>query len=250
MREAFLPESLTHTLPLQIAERVGAAIVDERFPPGERLKEVELAATFGVSRATVREALRILENRGLISILPQRGAQVSSLSRKELEDMFEIRAVLLGLASRRVAETCTPETERRLLAGFQALQAARRDHAAYVRASADLAMEIARLSGNLQLADHIASFAQRIGRYARMGLRTQIRREQSLADWRKLFRAMAARDGNMAEAMHRRLSTQNCAAALAELDRREHGEPAVRNSTGAQAHSKPMKRPKIRKRSA
>jgi DNA-binding GntR family transcriptional regulator len=235
VRKAFFPEPLTPTLPLQIADRIGAAIVDERFPPAERLKEVELASMFSVSRATVREALRILENRGLVSILPQRGAQVTSLSRKELEDMFEVRAVLLGQASRRVAMTFTPETERRMLAGMQALQAARRDAAAYARASADLALEITRLSGNLLLVDHITMFAQRIGRYARMGLSSQARRDQSFANWRKLFQAMASRDGDMAEAMHRRLSTQNGAAALAELDRRELGDRAMRDKRGDKA---------------
>ena len=82
-----LAAALVPTLPLQIAERIGTSIVEERFAPGERLKEVELALAFGVSRATVREALRLLEKRGLVSILPQRGARVTELSKKELEEL-------------------------------------------------------------------------------------------------------------------------------------------------------------------
>src|SRR3954469_18051982 len=101
MSARFSPTALTPTLPLQVAERIGQGIIDEQFQPGERLKEVELALSFGVSRATIREALRILEKRGLVSILPQRGARVNDLSPKELEDLFEIRAALLGVASRR-----------------------------------------------------------------------------------------------------------------------------------------------------
>src|SRR4051812_14694839 len=104
----FSPDALTPTLPLQIADRIGAAIVEDQFGPGERLKEVDLAAAFGVSRASVREALRILENRGLVRILPQRGAQVTLLSREELEELFEIRAALLGLAARHAARTYQP----------------------------------------------------------------------------------------------------------------------------------------------
>src|SRR5487761_2611963 len=99
----FSPATLTPTLLLQIAERIGEAIVDEQFAPGERLKEVDLATAFGVSRTTVHEALRILENRGLVRILPERGAQVTQLSRVELENLFEIRAVLLGLAASHAA---------------------------------------------------------------------------------------------------------------------------------------------------
>ena len=215
-----LDDPLTPTLPLQIAERIGGGIVDETFPPGERLKEVALAATFRVSRATIREALRILENRGLVSILPQRGAHVTQLSRKELEELFEIRAVLLGLVSRRVALSCTPEVERALFAGYRALQAARHDATAYAHASADLVAILARACGNGQLLEYMTSFAQRIGRYARLGLASPARRRQSLGNWRKLVRAIAGRDGDAAEATHRRLSMQNLAAGLAELDRR------------------------------
>lgn len=236
-----LSEPLTPTLPLQIAERIGGGIMDETFRPGERLKEVALAQSFGVSRASIREALRILENRGLVSIVPQRGAQVTQLSRKELEDLFEIRAVLLGLVSRRVALSCTPEVEQLLFAGFRALQAARSDATAYAHASADLVSVLARSSGNQQLLDYIASFAQRIGRYARLGLSTTARRKQSHANWQRLIRAIVARDGDLAEAMHRRLSMQNLTAGLAELDRRDREERAMREK--ARRPSAPRRRP-------
>ena len=223
-----LSDPLTPTLPLQIAERIGGGIVDETFRPGERLKEISLATTFGVSRATIREALRLLENRGLVSIMPQRGAHVTQLSRKELEELFEIRAVLLGLVSRRVALSCTPETERTLFAGYRALQAGRGDGTAYAHASADMVLLLARACGNQQLFEYMAALAQRIGRYARLGLSTPARRRQSIANWQQLVRAIVARDGDAAEATHRRLSMQNLAAGLAELDRRERAEREAR----------------------
>lgn len=229
VREHLLAEPLTPTLPLQIAERIGASIVDERFRPGERLKEVSLAESFGVSRATIREALRLLEKRGLVSIVPQRGAQVTRLSRKELEDLFEIRVVLLGLASRRVARACTPEVERDLFDGYRTLQAARADGTAYAHASAHLVSVLAKASGNQQLFDYLMSFALRIGRYARLGLASPQRRKQSLALWQRLLRALVARDAAAAEALHRRLSSLNLAAALAELDRREREERVTRS---------------------
>jgi DNA-binding GntR family transcriptional regulator len=220
----FAGPPLTATLPLQIAERIGALIVEERMRPGERLKEVELAESFRVSRATVREALRILEQRSLVSIVPQRGAHVTQLSRLELENLFEIRAVLLGLASRRVALNYSAEVKRRLHAGYVKLRAARGDATAYARASADLVAEITQLSGNQQLADYIADFALRIGRYTRLGLSRPERRRQSLVDWARLLRAIAMRNADEAERLHRRLSIQNRVAALAELERRERAE--------------------------
>lgn len=221
MENDFAQALLLHTLPLQIAERIGCDIIEERFHPGERLKEVLLAQMFGVSRATIREALRILENRKLVSIVPQRGAQVTNLSRKELEDMFEIRAVLLGLASRRVALISNRKIENHLSVGLAKLEKGVRDGAAYSRASANLSLEIAKLSGNRQLFEHVEMFAQRIGRYAKLGLSTQARREESLQSWKELLRAMAAGDSDLSDTLHQKQSIRNRSAALEVLERRE-----------------------------
>lgn len=222
------------TLPLQIADRLAHGIVEEQFVPGERLKEAELSEAFGVSRATIREALRILEKRGFATIQPQHGAHVAKLSRQELEDMFDIRVVLLGLASRTVAERLTSDSARRLQEGLAALTAAREDANEYAGASARMSLLMADLSGNGRLGEHLASFAQHIGRYARLGFVTAARREQSLRSWRKLLKAILARDGHAAEFLHRKLSQENRAAALAELDRRaaEQLEPPARRAAG------------------
>jgi DNA-binding GntR family transcriptional regulator len=217
---AFTPATLTPTLPLQIADRIGEAIVDEQFAPGGRLKEVELAGAFGVSRTTLREALRILESRGLVRILPQRGAQVTQLSRAELENLFEIRAVLLGLAARDAARNYQAADHAPLKARLAALGAARDDARAYARASAELVACVARLSRNDQLAEMIAGFAQRIGRYTRLGLASLERRAHSLANWRRLVKAVAARDQQSAEDITRRLALENRGAALIEIERR------------------------------
>ena len=223
MRSAppFTPATLTPTLPLQIADRLGEAIVDEQFAPGERLKEVDLATAFGVSRATLREALRILESRGLVRILPQRGAQVTRLSRAELENLFEIRAVRLGLAARHAARHCAPADRATLRARVAAVGAARDEAKTYARASAELVGCVARLSRNDQLASMIAGFAQRIGRYTRLGLASRERRAKSFANWRRLAQAVAAGTEQEAEEICRRLALENRDAALIEIERRD-----------------------------
>jgi DNA-binding GntR family transcriptional regulator len=223
----FTPAALTPTLPLQIADRIGAAIVEEQFAPGARLKEVDLAAAFGVSRASIREALRLLESRGLVRILPQRGAQVTLLSRRELENLFEIRAVLLGLAARQAAEQYEDASRTLLQQHLALLSKGRDDAAAYSRASVAMVAHLAVLSGNEQLGDLIAAFAQRIGRYTRLGLASRERRSRSLANWRALAAAIATRDTTAAEAITRRLALENRDAALVEIGRREDGASAV-----------------------
>jgi len=230
-RAPFTPASLTPTLPLQIADRIGAAIVEERFAPGERLKEVELASAFGVSRASVREALRHLASRGLVRIVPQRGTQVTQLSRRELGNLFEIRAVLLGLAARDAARHYDPATRAVLAGQLARLAASREDANAYARASAEMVAVVARLSGNEQLAEMIAGFAQRIGRYTRLGLATRERRARSLATWRRLLHAIQSGDSVRAEEINRQLALENRDAALVAIERRAPSPDRERKKT-------------------
>ncbi|OYV47954.1 MAG: hypothetical protein B7X10_03820, partial [Burkholderiales bacterium 21-58-4] len=73
-------------------------------------------------------------------------------------------------------------------------------------------------SENEQLAEMIAGFAQRIGRYTRLGLLTRKRRIRSLANWRALAAAIMTGDQDLAEATHRRLALENRDAAIAQID--------------------------------
>lgn len=77
-----------------VAERLREMILRGDFSEGEQLRQDAIAANFQVSRIPVREALRQLEAEGLIKIVAHRGAVVSSLSSDEIEELFEIRALL------------------------------------------------------------------------------------------------------------------------------------------------------------
>jgi DNA-binding GntR family transcriptional regulator len=76
---------------------------------GSWLREEELAASLGVSRTPVREALQRLQAEGLVELVPNRGAQVSPWSDTDLDDIFELRALLEGYAARRAAEAGSRE---------------------------------------------------------------------------------------------------------------------------------------------
>jgi DNA-binding GntR family transcriptional regulator len=84
-------------------ELIREAIVDGRLPPGKRLKEEELARELGISRTPVREALLILQAEGLVDAAPNRGAAVRSHAADDLEDLYQLRALLEGYAARRAA---------------------------------------------------------------------------------------------------------------------------------------------------
>lgn len=95
-------------LGIDVARRIEALILDGSLRAGERLNEVSLARSLGVSRGPVREAARALEKTGLVTVIMNRGAFVRTLSLDEAMDIYEINAVLLGLAAARAAALLAP----------------------------------------------------------------------------------------------------------------------------------------------
>lgn len=93
----------------QVLNVVRQAILDFQLPPGQRLVERELIEQLDVSRTTVREVLASLATEGLVTIVPQKGAIVSVVSRDEAADIYEMRVALEALAVQRFIERATPE---------------------------------------------------------------------------------------------------------------------------------------------
>lgn len=85
------------------------AIITGSLKPGQRLMEVQMAESMGVSRTPVREAIRKLELEGLVMMIPRKGAYVTDVSIRDITDVLEIRAELEGLASSLAAERITQD---------------------------------------------------------------------------------------------------------------------------------------------
>jgi DNA-binding GntR family transcriptional regulator len=83
----------------QAREHIRASILDGTLRPGERLTIEQLAADLRVSRTPVREALKALEQDGLVHLLPHRGAIVESVAQEEVHHRFTLRAMLEGFAA-------------------------------------------------------------------------------------------------------------------------------------------------------
>jgi DNA-binding GntR family transcriptional regulator len=83
------------------------AIMRGEFKPGDRLYEPKLCELIGVSRTSVREALRHLESEGLIKLIPQKGPVVATVTSKDAEDLYEVREILEGFACRLFADHAT-----------------------------------------------------------------------------------------------------------------------------------------------
>ena len=90
------------------------AILKGELKPGERLLEIALAERLGVSRTPVREAMRKLEQEGLVVMIPRRGAQVASITEKDLNDVLEVRIALENVAIEKACKLITEDELGRL----------------------------------------------------------------------------------------------------------------------------------------
>jgi len=215
------PPNLT-SLPEQVAEAIAEAIMKNEIAPGASLREIPLASYFGVSRSSVREALRLLERDGVVSIQPRHGAKVTALSHDEMVEIYQIRAALLGVACDLFARSRTEAHLRRLdetLARMSSLEGADEqahalEHAAL---SASMAQLICEHCGNRKLASMLNQMSLQIARYTNLGLSAATRREQSLGNWRRLLDALRRQDHAGANLCGQKLVQDNLAYALSVL---------------------------------
>lgn len=101
-------------------ERITELILSGRFRAGARLREEELSTALGMSRTPIREALRRLSAEGIVDFSTNRGAQVMSWSDEQLNEIFDLRALLESYASGRAATRMDADELARLdeLAGL------------------------------------------------------------------------------------------------------------------------------------
>jgi DNA-binding GntR family transcriptional regulator len=102
------------TLSAQAYRALRQAILSRRYPPGARLVVRELAESLGLSPTPIKEALAALAREGLVRSVPHRGYQVPSLSAGEIQEIYELRDALEGLAARLAAQRGGPELAQSL----------------------------------------------------------------------------------------------------------------------------------------
>ena len=104
----------TSTLPMLVQEEIERLIMTGELSPGSRLNETELAERFGTSRGPVREAVRALEEVGLVRNEKNRGGFVREISVEEADEIYELREALEDIIGQRVARRADPALLARL----------------------------------------------------------------------------------------------------------------------------------------
>ncbi|MFK0207231.1 GntR family transcriptional regulator [Agrobacterium sp. NPDC090283] len=108
--------TITRNMPLrdQIYQLIRRAIVTGRLAPGSPVNEIEIAERLGTSRTPVREAVKRVEDEGLIDVRAQAGTFVTPISRRQVQEAYIIRIALERESVRRAAETISAEAVQRL----------------------------------------------------------------------------------------------------------------------------------------
>lgn len=118
---AFLQSS---SLPMLVQEEIERLIMTGALPVGSRINESDLSQRFNTSRGPIREALRALEEAGLVRTEKNRGTFVREISFDEADEIYELREALEEIIGRRVAHAITDDGIQRLKAMVEAMRAA------------------------------------------------------------------------------------------------------------------------------
>ncbi len=185
------------TLPEAAAERLRTLIIEGELAPGARLNERELSERLGVSRTPLREAFRMLAADGLLVQLPNRGAQVVSLSREDVRHAFEVMAAFEGLAGEfaaaRVTEADLAEL-RTLQAGMEQAHA-RHDLPNYYRVNRAIHDRINAIAANPILTQTFKTLNMRLHALRFRSNLVPAKWDQAVREHRDMIDALAARDG-------------------------------------------------------
>ncbi len=188
------------TVQRQTVEKLRSAILVGMFKPGDRLIEAELCELLGVSRPSVREALRSLEAERLISIVPNRGPHIPVLTWEHATEIYQVRALLEGEAAALAAKQAKAEnikTMRAALASF-AKAAKTNDSLGEINSTAEFYGEILHLCGNRIIEETLMSLLARINFLRARSMSMPGRAKISLEEMSAILDAIEAKDSKSA----------------------------------------------------
>jgi len=205
MAELATPKSqisllISKTLPQLVQLELERLILSGELRAGERLNEVTLASRLGVSRGPVREALRTLEEAGLVRFEKNRGATVRVLTPEEASEIYEIRACLEALACRRLAGSATPEQVAQLepLVDQMDGAVAAHDVAAFHRLNMRFHELLVEFAGSGELGVMYRRLVANLNLFRRHTLAQEGALDESNAEHRRILERLKSGDGESA----------------------------------------------------
>lgn len=223
------PDAAGSTTADRVRQAVEAMILDGEIGPGERLNEIALARRLGVSRGPVREAARVLERSGLVTVIMNRGAFVRELAVEEAIDAYEVATLLFAQAARRLAPAATAAQALELLGLVEAMDRAiaATDREAFFERNSRLHRRVVEMAPNREIERAYLDYTKKLRLFRRRSFEPADNMAESNAEHRRLVDAILAGDGEAARARaeeHGRSGRRRFLAAIAyrEPDAPEH----------------------------
>ncbi len=193
-----LQVKMNEFLPLRdvVFNTLRQAILTGELKPGERLMEIHLANRLGVSRTPIREAIRKLELEGLVTMIPRRGAEVSQITEKSMNDVLEVRRALDALCAELACDRITDEELDNLGKACTAFEQAVRTRDIRKIAQADVALHdiIVQATGNQRLIQLVNNLSEQMYRYRFEYIKDFSQHERLIEEHRIIYRSIVNKD--------------------------------------------------------
>ncbi len=189
----------------QVADGLRELITSGRLKPGEKLKEFEISKSFGVSRAPVREAFRILELEGLLDLIPRKGAYIHKITDEDVKEIYQIREMVEGFAGYLATENMTDEDiaeVERLWLNMKSLTGSG-DFENYLSASSDFHNKIILCAQNQRLVEIYHGIRATVKFLRSYILSSGKRLDSSLSEHQQIVQAIKKRDKDLVEKISR-----------------------------------------------
>ncbi len=184
------------TLPNRVYLILEEAILQGKIKQGDRLIEEDLAGKLGISRAPIREALRMMQKEGLIVISPRKGAFVNSISPEDIAEIYEVSSALEGLAVKLFCTRCPDEELKalqQLYAGMEE-QVKKKNIVQYRKLNRQFHEALIHGSRNKRIKEICGILQKQISWFQNMNLSMQSRMEISLQEHKHIIDAFLAQD--------------------------------------------------------
>lgn len=216
MEDHYLQKEVTdkYSLRGRVFHKLRDDILAGVYAENDELKETAIGQELGVSRTPVREALRQLELEGLVTIIPNKGAYVTGITRKDIQDIYAIRSYLEGLCAKWACEHITDKQIEELdeilyLSEFHA----RRSHRDQVVDLDNKFHDIIYKASGSKILDHVLTdFHHYVERIRKITLANEPRATKAIKEHADILEALKARNGDLAERLaheHMENSIQN-----------------------------------------
>lgn len=185
----------------RVFNKIREDILSGKYHQNEELKETSIGNELGVSRTPVREALRQLELEGLVNIIPNKGAYVTGISTKDIQDIYMIRSYLEGLCARWACEHITkPQLEELEEIIYLSEFHVKKEHRDQLLELDNRFHEILYEASNSKILDHVLSdFHHYVQRVRKVTLSSMERAINSNAEHMAIVEALKQKDQDRAE---------------------------------------------------